>query len=223
MDAAGDWIAQDTPHGAVRAWQAAASGPATMAVVVVQEIFGVNAHVRHVVARLAEEGFDAVAPALFDPIEPGVELGYDAAGVEHGRALAAGIGFDRAIGIVGATTATLRTRAAKVAVVGFCWGGTVALLSNTRLGLPCVDYYGGRSMPFLHEPLRAPALLHFGSRDPLIPGADVQAHRDAHPCASIHVYDAGHGFNCDARADFDADAASLAWSRTLAFLRGLAP
>lgn len=221
--AAGDWIAQDTPLGPLRAWRCVPATPARVAVVVVQEIFGVNAHIRRVVARFAGDGMLAVAPALFDPIEPGVELGYDAPGIEHGRALAANIGFDRALDIVAATAGTLHTEVPVVAVVGFCWGGTVALLSNTRYGLPCVDYYGGRSMPFLHEPLRAPALMHFGARDALIPPADVQAHLDAHPSATVHVYDAGHGFNCEARADFDADASTLAWSRTLAFLRGLTP
>lgn len=220
---AGDWLAQDTAHGPIRAWRAAPAAPARVAVVLVQEIFGVNAHIRRVAARFAADGMLAVAPALFDPIEPGVELGYDAAGIEHGRALAANIGFDRALDIVAATADALRAHAQVVAVVGFCWGGTVALLANTRHGLPCVDYYGGRSMPFLGEPLRAPALMHFGARDALIPPADVQAHRDAHPSAAVHVYDAGHGFNCDARADFDPDAAALAWSRTLAFLRGLGP
>lgn len=219
----GDWSQQETPHGVVRAWRDVPTQATQVGVVVVQEIFGVNAHIRRVVARFAAAGIEAVAPALFDPLEPGVELAYDDAGTQHGRALAAGIGFGRALDIVASTASTLQARVPVVAVVGFCWGGTVALLANTRLGRPCVDYYGGRSMPFLGEPLRAPALMHFGLRDPLIPPTVVQAHRDAHPGATIHTYDAGHGFNCEARADFDADASALAWSRTLDFLQGLTP
>ena len=92
------------------------------------------------------------------------------------------------------------------------------MLANTRLHLPSVTYYGGRSVPFLGEPARAPMLFHFGERDSIIPPEDVQKHRLHHPEAAIHVYPAGHGFNCDERDDYDADSAALAWDRTIAFL-----
>ena len=215
-----DWIELDTAHGPVRAWHAAAEGAATgrTAVVLVQEIFGVNAHVRDVAARIAAAGHDVVAPSLCDPVEPGVELTYDEAGVAQGRALVGALGFDRAVSIVDAAAQRMAGSGRPVAVVGFCWGGTVALLANTRLGLPAVNYYGGRSVPFLDEPLRAPMLMHFGERDPIIPAEHVALHREKMPRARIHVYQAGHGFNCDRRADFDAASAMLAWSRTLAFL-----
>lgn len=215
----GEWIELDTPHGSVRAWQAAAEATVRprAAIVLVQEIFGVNAHIRDVASRLAAAGHDVIAPSLCDPVERGVELDYDEAGIARGRGLVAALGFDRAVDIVRAAAERIGARA----VVGFCWGGTVALLSNARLGLAAVDYYGGRSLPFLDEPLRAPLLAHFGERDPIIPPEHVAAHRDRLPGARIHVYPAGHGFNCDRRADFDSSSALLAWSRSLAFLSDL--
>ena len=213
-------IALDTPHGRVCAWRADPVAQPTGGLVVIQEIFGVNEHVRSLVERYCAEGWVALAPALFDPIEHGVELGYDDAGVEKGRALAAAIGFDRAVEIVGAAAARLHGEGLRVAVVGFCWGGTVALLSNTRLGLPAASYYGGRSVPFLGEPLRAPMLFHFGEHDPIIPPADVDRHRAAYPDAAVHAYPAGHGFHCEQRRDYHADAARLAHRRTMAFLEG---
>src|SRR5690606_32897703 len=178
--------------------------------VVVQEIFGVNEHVRSLVERYCAEGWVALAPELFDPVERGVELGYDETGVARGRALAAELGFDRAVGIVAASAAKLREEGLRVAAVGFCWGGTVALLANTRHALPAVSYYGGRSVPFLEEPLHAPMLFHFGERDPIIPPEDVARHRAAYPDAPMHVYPAGHGFHCEQRSDYDAESARLA-------------
>jgi len=216
-------IALDTPAGRVCAWRADPVAQPAGGLVVVQEIFGVNAHVRSLVERYCAEGWVALAPELFDPIERGVELPYDAAGVEKGRALAAELGFDRAVGIIGAAAAKLREDGLHVAAVGFCWGGTVALLSNTRLGLPAVSYYGGRSVPFLGEPLRAPMLFHFGEHDPVIPPADVDRHRAAYPDAAVHAYPAGHGFNCELRADYHADAARLAHRRTMEFLGCVLP
>lgn len=216
------WIELVTPHGAARAWHALPEPTATprVPVVLVQEIFGVNAHVRDVAARLAAAGHEVVAPSVCDPVEPGVELGYDEAGIARGRELVAALGFDRAVDIVAAAAGHLRGDG-HVAVVGFCWGGTVAFLANTRHAMPAVSYYGGRTVPFLDERPRAPLLMHFGEHDPLIPPEHVQAHRARLPEARVHVYDAGHGFNCDRRGDFAPHAAMLAWSRTLAFLADL--
>ena len=211
-------IALDTPSGRVCAWRADPMAQPVGGLVVVQEIFGVNGHVRSLVERYCAEGWVALAPELFDPIERGVELAYDEAGVRKGRALAAALGFDQAVGIVGAAVARLRGEGLAVAAVGFCWGGTVALLANTRLGVPAVSYYGGRSVPFLDEPLRAPMAFHFGERDPIIPPADVDRHRAAYPEAPMHAYPAGHGFNCEQRGDYDAESARLAHRRTLDFL-----
>ena len=226
--------------GEVGGWLARPDGPPRGGLVVVQEIFGVNAHMRAVTDRYARVGLLALAPALFDPVERDAELAYDEAGFEGGRALAAALGFDRAVAIVEAAAARLRalladapggtgpaatgsgsgTVAPGVAAVGFCWGGSVAYLANTRLGLPAVSYYGARTVPFLGEPLRAPMLFHFGARDHSIPEADVDAHRRAHPDAGLHVYDAGHGFNRDVDPrHHDAAAARLAHARTLDFVR----
>lgn len=185
-------------------------------IVVVQEIFGVNAHIRRVVDGYARDGYVAIAPSLFDYVESGVELDYDEAGVARGRALVAEVGFERALESV-ASAAQAIASAGRKGVVGYCWGGTVAFLAATRLGLPAVVYYGGRSVPFLAERAQAPLLFHFGERDPIIPPADREKHVAAQPQAEFHVYAAGHGFNCDARADYDAGAAALALQRSLAF------
>ncbi|GAA4780836.1 dienelactone hydrolase family protein [Lysobacter hankyongensis] len=214
----GEWLPLTTPEGPVQAWLARPVTAPLGAVVVIQEIFGVNPHIRAVTDRFAEAGFTAMAPALFDPIRPGTELRYDDAGVSRGRDYAADLGFERALKIVSAAARWLRESGHRVGAVGFCWGGTLAMLANTRLHLPSVTYYGGRSVPFLGEPALAPMLFHFGERDRLIPPEDVEKHRIHHPDATVHVYPAGHGFNCDERADFDADSATLAWSRTTAFL-----
>lgn len=215
----GEWMPLTTPAGPVQAWLARPEQPPLGAVVVAQEIFGVNAHIRRVTDGFAAAGFTAMAPALFDPVKPDMQLGYDAEGTAEGRGLAAGLGFERAQQIVAASARWLRESGHRVGVVGYCWGGTVAMLTNTREGLPSVTYYGGRSVPFLDEPARAPMLFHFGERDPLIPPEDVQQHREHHPEAIIHTYPAGHGFNCEERRDYAPDSAALAFARTIAFLR----
>src|SRR5690606_29475811 len=146
----------ETTHGPIGGWRCDPTGPSRGAVIVIHEIFGLNAHIRSVAGRFAAAGFVAVAPALFDPVSRDVKLDYDAAGVARGRALTAELGFDRAVDLLAAAARTVQAEGLRTAAVGFCWGGTLALLGNTRLGLPAVSYYGGRSVPFLDEPLRAP-------------------------------------------------------------------
>jgi carboxymethylenebutenolidase len=209
-------VSLDTPTGRIGGWRADPPIPAKGVLVVVQEIFGVNAHIRRVVDRFAAHGFIALAPAFFDHVDYHVELDYDEAGVARGRELVAQIGFDRVLGDVQSAIESLQHEG-NVGVVGYCWGGTVAYLSNTRLGRPAVSYYGGRTMPFVRERLQAPMLFHFGERDSIIPAEDVAAHREHHPEAVFHVYPAGHGFNCDERADYDADSAAIALDHTLNF------
>jgi carboxymethylenebutenolidase len=199
------------------AWLAPPDGTPRGALVVVQEIFGVNAHIRAVTERFAEHGYLAIAPMLFDREQAGVELPYDEAAVAEGRRLVAAIGFDNALRDVAAAARHVGAAREKVGVVGYCWGGTVAFLANTRMKMPAVSYYGGRSVPFLHERPGAPLMMHFGERDPIIPPADLAKTRAALPEAEIHVYPAGHGFNCDQRKDYDARCAALALERTLAF------
>ncbi|MEJ7745795.1 MAG: dienelactone hydrolase family protein [Luteimonas sp.] len=203
---------------AIGGWRADPKGTPRGALVVVQEIFGVNAHMRSVVNRFAAEGFIAIAPALFDPVERGVELAYGQDGFAKGRELVSALGFDRAIAIVDATANILQGEGHNVGVVGYCWGGSVAFLANTRLGLPAVSYYGARTVPFLDESLRAPMSFHFGANDSSIPPADIDSHRQKQPDAQVHVYPGGHAFNRDVDpAHYHAESAALAWSRTLAF------
>lgn len=216
----GQWIPLDTDAGPVRAWLAQPDAPARGAVIVLQEIFGVNAHIRAVARRFADAGLVALAPALFDPVQPDAELHYDEAGFARGREYAAALGFERALDIVAAAAHRLRESGHAPGVVGFCWGGSVAFLANTRLQLPAVSYYGARTVPFLDEALQAPMLFHFGGTDPSIPPDDIDRHRTLQPGAQLHVYAAaGHGFNRDVDPrHHHPESAALAWRRTLDFL-----
>lgn len=211
-------IAFETTLGTVSGWRADPIGAPRGGLIVVQEIFGVNAHIRSVADRYAAEGFVAIAPAYFDPVERGVELGYDTDGFTHGKTLVMALGFDHALAITTAAANLLQSEGLRVGVVGFCWGGTVALLGNLRLGLPAVSYYGARNVGFLDEPLRAPVQFHFGGHDPSISAEDIELHRKKMPTSEIHVYPAGHAFNRDVDPKaFDGASARLAHSRTLAF------
>lgn len=214
------WIYLETPHGPVHAWRNDPLGPSGRAVVVLQEIFGVNAHIRDVVQRFADAGYTALAPALFDPVREGVELGYTEGDMQKGMALRNELGFERAVDIVECAATLLQGEGLRAAVVGFCWGGSVAFLANTRLGLPSVTYYGARSVPFLDEPARAPLMFHFGGKDRTTPPQDIELHRTKQPTAKVCVYDdAGHAFNRDVdNTHYHAPSATLAWRRTLDFL-----
>lgn len=211
-----------TPAGPVNAWRAdPPHGAAALgAVVVIQEIFGVNAHIRSVADGYAAAGYATIAPALFDPVERHVELTYDADDFAKGRALVEALGTERALGILRASRDVLQTEGHHaVGVVGFCWGGTLAFLANTRLGLPAVSYYGARTVPVLDEALRAPMLFQFGARDGSISADDIARHRERQPDAEVLVHPGGHGFNRDVDPDhYDADSANAARRATLAFL-----
>lgn len=212
----GHWTTFDSPQGRISAWKAEPHGPPRGSLVVVQEIFGVNPHIRAVAEGFAVEGYVALAPAYFDPLEPHVELDYDDAGIARGRELITALGLDKAHTITAAAAASLASPG-KVGTVGYCWGGTVALLAALRLGLPSVSYYGARNVPFLGEHPRAPVMFHFGEYDTSIPPEKVQQHRERLPQMDTHTYPAGHGFNCDLRADYEPASARLARERTLAF------
>lgn len=189
-------------------------------VVVIQEIFGVTPHIRSVADRLADAGYTAIAPSFFDRVEPGVELGYDQAGINRGVALAAKLGVEGPVQDV-TRAAQAIADAGKVATIGFCWGGTIALLSAQRLGLPSVSYYGGRNANYLDNPLKAPVMFHFGAKDTSITADTIDAHRKHYADMAVHVYPgAGHAFNRDVPGDphYHAESAKLAWDRTLAFL-----
>lgn len=198
------------------AYRADPAGPPRGGLVVIQEIFGVNGHIRGVCDRFAEAGYAALAPAMFDRVRHGVDLDYTQAGIAEGRRLVAELDWDHAL-LDCAATAEAAADAGKTGIVGYCWGGTVAWLAATRLGLPAVGYYGGRTIGVVDETPKAPVMLIFGGRDPHIPLADVEMIRAAHPEVPIHLYPAGHGFNCEARADYHAESAAAAQARTLAF------
>lgn len=200
----------------IGAWLAEPVGKPLGGIVVAQEIFGVNAHIRSVVERFAELGYVAIAPAFFDHVETGVELGYDSAGVEAGRRLITEVGIDRAVEDVASAAASIAS-AGRIGCVGYCWGGSVAYLAAARLGLPSVSYYGARNTQYFAERPKAALQFHFGEHDASIPMAMVERHQRELAGAEVHVYPADHGFNCDARPQYDAASAGLALQRTLAF------
>ncbi|MEO6743752.1 MAG: dienelactone hydrolase family protein [Caldimonas sp.] len=205
------------------AYRAVPAGKPRGALVVVQEIFGVNSHVRAVADGYAADGWLAIAPAMFDRVERGIELGYAPADIERGRELKGGCSNDHALLDIAAAVDTVRS-AGKVAVIGYCWGGTLAWLAACRQpGLAAaVSYYGGGVGELVDLTPRCPVLAHFGERDASIPLAVAEALRTAHPEVEIHIYPAGHGFNCDHRGSFDAASAKLARERSLAFLNAYA-
>ena len=187
--------------------------------VVIQEIFGVNQHMRSVADRFAQEGFYAVAPALFDRVERNVELTDSGEDMQKGMALAQKINIDDAVKDVDAALRYAGKETGKPAgVVGYCYGGTLAWLAATRLApAAAVGYYGGHIARFAGEKPRVPVMLHFGKHDNHIPQADVEKIKAAHPEVEIDWYDAGHAFNNDTRASYNAEASNEAMARTLAF------
>jgi carboxymethylenebutenolidase len=190
------------------------------AVVVIQEIFGVNAHIRAVCDRFTADGFVAIAPSLYDRAERGVELAYGPEGVARGREVRQQVTDDMAMLDVAATVAWARGQGHKAGVIGFCWGGTLAWLAAARLAQvsAAVAYYGTNIAGYVQEAPKVPVLLHFGEQDQHIPPPHVEKIRAAHPAIDMHLYPAGHGFNCDERASYEPASARLAWERTQAFL-----
>ncbi|OOG52524.1 carboxymethylenebutenolidase [Rhodanobacter sp. B05] len=200
----------------IGAYLAKPDGKPRGGLVVIQEIFGVTAHMRSVVDRFAEHGYTAIAPAFFDHLETGVELSTDQVGANQGKRLVTELGLDRALEDV-ASAAEAIASAGRIGTVGYCWGGTVALLAALRLGLPSVSYYGARNLAFLHEVPKAPMMFHFGEKDQHITPDMVEKHRVAFPQMDVHTYPADHAFNRDGSAPYHEPSAKLALQRTLAF------
>jgi carboxymethylenebutenolidase len=203
------------------AYVARPSGPPIAGLVVLQEAFGVNHHIRSVTDSYAKDGFLAVAPALFDRFERGVELGYEGADLQKGIALARQSNPEDAMKDVAAALEYLRKNKAKqCGVIGYCLGGTMAWLAATRLNPDvAVGYYGGSIARFAQENPRCPVMLHFGTLDKHIPKEDVERVHAAHPEVQIFWYEADHGFNCADRSSYNAVAANQARDRSLAFLK----
>ena len=202
------------------AYRADPPGTPCGGLVVVQEIFGVNAHIRSVCDGYAADGYVAVAPALFDRYQRDVDWGYTPEDITRGRNVRARADAAAALMDIVAARA-VAARAGRVGIVGYCWGGFIAWLAAARVdGLACaIAYYGGGMPDAIGEQPRCPVLAHFGEQDAMIPVAGVQALAAAHPTMQVHLYAAGHGFNCDQRGSYDAAAAATARARTLAFLR----
>jgi carboxymethylenebutenolidase len=202
------------------AYRAEPQGSPRGGLVVLQEIFGVNGHIRSVADRYAALGYRAIAPALFDRVKPGIELGYGPDDVQAGVALNKQTRREDTLMDVAAAVAAA-SGAGRVGVVGYCWGGTLAYAAACELsGLSAaVGYYGGGIAGMLDRTPKVPVMLHFGQQDGHIPMSDVENIRRALPAVPVYDYPAGHGFNCDARNSYDKASADLALSRTLPFLR----
>lgn len=204
------------------AYVARPEGTPIAGIVVVQEAFGVNSHIRSVADGYAKDGFLAVAPALFDRIERGVELGYSDEDLGRGIGIARQGKPEDWVKDVAAALAFARHETGKKAgVIGYCLGGTVAWLAATRLKPDAVvGYYGGNILAFAAENPKAPVMLHFGKEDQHIPKEKIDSvFMAAHPKIPVHWYDAGHGFNCNDRASYNPEAARQARERSLAFLK----
>ncbi|HEX5063428.1 MAG TPA: dienelactone hydrolase family protein [Kofleriaceae bacterium] len=188
--------------------------------IVVQEIFGVNRHIRSVVDRFAQDGYVTIAPAMFDRFERDVDMGYTADTVAHGRALKAKITTEMAMTDLAAAFDIVEPHG-DVGVVGYCWGGFVAWLAAVYLpGITCaVPYYGGGILEHQDLVPRSPVMAHFGDLDPILPIGTVREFIAKHPAHQMFIYAADHGFNCDDRFTYNQAAADLARERTLAFFR----
>jgi len=203
------------------AYRAVPTGKPRGALCVVQEIFGVNSHIKRVTDGFAADGYVALAPALFDRVEPGYSTGYTQDDVERGRNVRQKLGWDTLMMDVRAAVEELKKTGAKLGVVGYCMGGSVAWLAATRVpGVSAtVGYYGGAIAEFANETPRCPVLLHFGETDASIPADHWDKIRAAQPTVPMHIYPAGHGFNCDERGSYHEPSARLARERTLEFLK----
>jgi carboxymethylenebutenolidase len=208
--------------GDIGAYLATPKGTPKGGVVVVQEIFGVNHHIKAVTDKFAADGYIALAPRFFDHIKKNIELGYTPDTIAEGRTYVMTPGFtDKAVQDVEAAMAELKKRGAgKVAVTGYCWGGTIAWLAATRLKPDAVSgYYGGGIHGTKSEKPTVPTQLHFGDKDMHIPMAHVNEIRKLHPEIEVFDYPADHGFHCDERGSYDAAASKKAMERTLAHFK----
>lgn len=202
------------------AYRADPDGTPRGGLVVAQEIFGVNSHIRAVCDGFAAEGYVALAPALFDRYEHGVDIGYTPEDIAKGRELKGHAQTDAALGDITAARDAL-AGVAKIGIIGYCWGGFIAWMAASRIpGFACAaPYYGGGILGAVDERPKCPVMAHFGERDSVLPVDGVRKFAAAQPDVQVFIYAADHGFNCDQRGSYDAPAAKLARERTLQFLR----
>ena len=199
----------------LNAYLAEPNGKPRGGIVVIQEIFGVTRHIRAVADQYAAAGFLAIAPALFDRIQPGIDVPYT--DIQTGFAYMQKLQNDQVMLDVRAAVDRVAA-AGKVGVVGFCWGGTMTYLAAARLAIAAaISYYGGGTSQYLAEKPRCPILFHYGELDTHIPMSQVDAVKAANPGATFHLYKAEHGFNCTDRASFEPASAKLAFERSLEF------
>jgi carboxymethylenebutenolidase len=200
-----------------RAWLAPPRGRPRGAIVVVQEIFGVNSHIRGVTDGYAADGYVAIAPCLFDRVRRAIELGYTPAEMQEGQGYVKQLQPEQVTADLAAAIAVVR-HAGRVGVVGYCWGGKIAYVAACDLPIGCaVAYYGGSITQELQKQPKCPVMYHFGERDTHIPASDVEKIKAAHPQGDFYLYPAGHGFNCDQRDSYDPASAALARERSIAF------
>jgi carboxymethylenebutenolidase len=202
------------------AYRADPAGKPRGAVVVIQEIFGVNSHIRSVADGYAADGYLAIAPAMYDRAQRGYETGYTQEDIQAGVAIMQKLSWDKTMLDVKAALEAAKA-AGKVGIVGYCWGGTVAWVAAARVaGLACAaPYYGGSIPNFIGEKPKCPVMFHFGEQDQSITLEQAKKVAAAHPEATTHYYPAGHGFNCDQRGSYNAASAKLARERTVEFFR----
>ena len=203
------------------AYRAEPAGKARGAVVVIQEIFGVNSHIKSVADGYAKDGYLAIAPAMFDRVQRGYDTGYSQPEIQAGIAIMQKLDWKQAM-LDADAAVTEAKKAGKVGIVGYCWGGTVSWVAAARLaGLTCsAPYYGGGMPGFIGEKPKIPTMCHFGELDQSPTLEQSRAIAKAHPGITAHFYPgAGHGFNCDQRGSYHAESAKLARQRTLEFFR----
>jgi carboxymethylenebutenolidase len=196
------------------------TGTAKGGIIVLQEIFGVNSHIRSVTDRVAAEGYVALAPIFFDRLGGGIELDYNPDTIQQGIGHVSRLGAEMPLADIASAIAELQSRnVGKIGITGFCWGGTFTWAAACNLpGLSAaVGYYGGGIHGMRTMTPQVPTMLHFGDRDIYITAEHIEEIAAAHPEVDIHRYDANHGFHCDARADYDQPSAVSAWERTFAF------
>ena len=204
---------------ALGAYEALPAGKPKGGVVVIQEIFGVNSHIREVADGYAAAGYAAIAPQIFDRVERNIELGYEQADMTRGIELAfQKLQMPNTLADIQAAIDAASIHG-KVGVVGYCFGGLLTWLAACELDgvAAAVSYYGGGIANEIGRTPKCPVMMHFGELDAHIPMSDVEKIRAAHPEGQVFTYNADHGFNCDHRASYNEAAANTARERTLAF------